>query len=98
MFLLSNLRVGSQAGCRTHSILVKTGGVEPADATVKGWCLNRLTTGPIKRVYFNMACGVCQAYWRGFRVGIILIRGFSAWRKRAKTVFICIDKSVAVVV
>ena len=53
------LRFGDPDGNRTH------------DTTVKGWCLNRLTTGPFKLVYFSTVLGVCQAYEREFSRGII---------------------------
>lgn len=53
------LAFGDPYGNRTH------------DTTVKGWCLNRLTTGPFKLVYFSTVLGVCQAYEREFSRGII---------------------------
>ena len=49
---------GDPDGNRTH------------DTTVKGWCLNRLTTGPFKLVYFITVLWVCQAYEREFSRGI----------------------------
>ena len=56
------LRFGDPDGNRTH------------DTTVKGWCLNRLTTGPFKLVYFITVLWVCQAYEREFS------RGIDFWR------------------